>query len=58
MNSKINYSGYVEMFLDSTDDFEPYGYVSVPHGAGDTSGNSHSCHNQHQEYLMIEPVGD
>lgn len=26
MNNSINYSGFVEMFMDSTDDFEPYGY--------------------------------
>ncbi|MCW8901995.1 MAG: hypothetical protein OQK75_00480 [Gammaproteobacteria bacterium] len=26
MNNSINYSGFVEMYIDSSDDFEPYGY--------------------------------
>jgi len=26
MNNSINCSGFVEMFVDSYDDFEPYGY--------------------------------
>lgn len=26
MNNSINCSGFVEMFMDSFDDFEPYGY--------------------------------
>jgi len=26
MNNSINYSGFTDMFLDSSDDFEPYGY--------------------------------
>lgn len=26
MNNSINYSGFTEMFMDSIDDFEPYGY--------------------------------
>jgi len=26
MNNSINYSGFIEMFMDSTDDFDPYGY--------------------------------
>lgn len=26
MNDSINYSGFVEMFVDSFDDYEPYGY--------------------------------
>lgn len=30
MNNSINYSGFVEMFLNSGDDFEPYGCVRVP----------------------------
>lgn len=25
MNNTINYSGFVEMFMNSSDDFEPYG---------------------------------
>ena len=30
MNNAINYSGFVDMFLDSSDDFEPYGYSAPP----------------------------
>lgn len=34
MNSTFNYSGFVDMFLNSSDDYEPYG-VGVPGpGAG------------------------
>lgn len=29
MNNSINYSSFVEMVLDSSDDFEPYGYAEV-----------------------------
>lgn len=25
MNTSINYAGFVDMFIDSEDDFEPYG---------------------------------
>ena len=30
MNNSINYSSFVEMVLDSSDDFEPYGYAEIP----------------------------
>jgi hypothetical protein len=33
MNNAINYSGFVEMCLDSNDDFEPYGCAVLPQGA-------------------------
>ena len=26
MNNSINHSGFVDLFLDSLDDYEPYGY--------------------------------
>lgn len=26
MNNSINYSGFIELCLNSNDDFEPYGY--------------------------------
>ncbi len=29
MNNKINYSGFVEMFMNSSDDFEPYGCADL-----------------------------
>lgn len=28
MNSSINYAGFVDMFIDSDEDFEPYGAQS------------------------------
>ena len=28
MNSSINYAGFVDMFIDSDEDFEPYGVQS------------------------------
>jgi len=28
MNSSINYAGFVDMFIDSEEDFEPYGAQS------------------------------
>jgi hypothetical protein len=30
MNNSVNYSSFVEMVLDSSDDFEPYGYAETP----------------------------
>jgi len=29
MNNSINCSGFVEMFVDSSDDFDPYGYSAL-----------------------------
>ena len=29
MNDSLNYSGFVDMFLDSEDDYEPYGCVDT-----------------------------
>ena len=29
MNNSINCSGFVEMFADSFDDFDPYGYSAL-----------------------------
>jgi len=26
MNNSINYSGFTDMFIESNEDFEPYGY--------------------------------
>ena len=27
MNNRVNYTGFIDMFLDSEDDYEPYGVV-------------------------------
>ena len=55
MNSKINYSGYVEMFLNSSDDFEPYGLVPAPYYANQVSA-SNANYEQHREYLFADPL--
>ena len=43
MNSSINYSGFAEMFLDSNDDFEPY-------GCSETNASLEKIHNSIQAY--------
>ncbi len=35
MNNAINYSGFLEMCLDSNDDFEPYGCAVAPQRASE-----------------------
>lgn len=54
MNDKINYSGYVEMFLDSADDYEPYGYIPEPFLIDELSAGNDD-YEQHREYLFAEP---
>lgn len=58
MNNKINYSGYVEMFLDSSDDYEPYGCVTALRTAGEASDSSHVNYDLHRENLLVELSGD
>ena len=58
MNNSINYSGYVDMVLDSSDDFEPYGYAVTPNTAGDGRGVSEANYMLHRESLIDEPWGD
>ena len=41
MNNSINYSGFTDMFIDSNEDFEPYGFV-------DLSDNMEKTHNNTQ----------
>ena len=43
MNNSINYSGFVDMFLDSEDDFEPY-------GCSDTNESLEKIYNSIQSY--------
>lgn len=38
MNNSINFSGFVDMVLDSTDDFEPYGYAEFSGSADEVAG--------------------
>lgn len=42
MNSSINYSGFVEMFLESNDDFEPYGCTDANESMEDMHRNLQS----------------
>jgi hypothetical protein len=57
MNDKINYSGYVEMFLDSGDDFEPYGCVpSLQYATVSTSREDRL--EQHKAFLFANPLED
>jgi len=30
MNNSVNYSQFIDMLLDSSDDFEPYGLAEIP----------------------------
>jgi hypothetical protein len=48
MNNSINYSGFVEMFIDSNDDFEPYGCAetSTPAGEGQRLRSSNPKQDQ------------
>ena len=39
MSPNLNYSGFVDMFIDSDDDFEPYGVVSESKDEMDVSGS-------------------
>ena len=43
MNNSINYSGFVEMCLNSSDDYEPYGCADVPVCASE-SGETPTFH--------------
>lgn len=43
MNTSINYSGFVDMFLDSEDDFEPY-------GCSETTESLEKIYNSIQSY--------
>lgn len=58
MNNSINYSGFVEMFLDSGDEFEPYGCVDTPSPAGDAQRNKRDSASQQQEHPVEEPWGE
>ena len=55
MNNSINYSGYVDMVLDSSDDFEPYGCGAI---AAEALGSSDANLMLHRETLIDEPWGE
>ena len=58
MNNSINYSGYVDMFLNSSDDIEHYGYEAISLIAGDPLSGSDANHMLHRENLLAEPWDD
>lgn len=57
MNNSVNYSGFIEMFMDSNDDFEPYGCVDDAPSVADKR-RSHFNSSQHRDNLNIEPWED
>lgn len=57
MNNSFNYSGFIELFLNSNDDFEPYGFAdNLPPGVDPQSAQSHQ--RQHREKLITKPEDD
>ena len=57
MNNSINYSGYVDMLLATTDDFEPYGFSMPPAHVAETDGFKANLY-LHRETLLDEPWGE
>ena len=57
MNNSFNYSNFIEMFMNSDDDFEPYGCVDDAHPVTDKHP-SHFNSSQHRDSLDIEPWED
>jgi hypothetical protein len=43
MNQSINYSGFSDMLLDSSDDYEPYGYADTNEGLENIYKEVQSC---------------
>ena len=58
MNNSINYSGYVDMVLDSADDFELYGYDLMPIIAAEARSSREVNQMLHCESLFDEPWGE
>lgn len=57
MNDSFNYSGFIELFKNSNDDFEPYGCVDDAHPAADRHA-SHINSSQHRDDLNIDSWDD
>lgn len=58
MNNSINYSGFVEMFLNSDDDYEPYG-CGETHASTVESQHSRSSNPMlHQDRINEDVWGD
>ena len=57
MNNSINYANYVDLMLDSSDDFEPYGY-GAPSTAAAALGISETDIDLHREFLTDNAWGE
>lgn len=55
MNNSINYSGYVDMLLDSSDEFEPYGYSIPPRIVAQASGFTEANLMLHLDSMCDDP---
>jgi len=57
MNSSFNYSGFIEIFLNSSDDYEPYGCVDEVDPRADRRASQFNP-VQHRESLNIDSLDD
>lgn len=57
MNDSFNYSGFIEMFLKSSDEFEPYGCIDDLPPSADIRRNPHTP-AQPREKLILDPGED
>ena len=58
MNNSINYSGFVEMFIDSNEDFEPSGCADTLPSAVEGQRKRSSNPIQHQDGIHEDTWGD
>lgn len=58
MNNSINYSYFVDMLLNTSDDFEPYGCGGPPSHIVDVRGSSENSHLLHRDNYTDEPLGE
>lgn len=52
MNSNFNYSGFIDMFLDSNDEFESYGVITESLQLIEPQANSSSA----EKYVLSKAV--
>lgn len=55
MNNSINYSGFVDMLLNSDGDFEPYGYSIPPQMPAQSSGLNPANRITHHDNIVDDP---
>ena len=58
MNNSINYSDFVDLLLDTSDDFEPYGCGVSSNHAADAFGISDANLALHCDINFDEPWGE